>query len=136
MYSKSKFPYLHSIMYLLIPRGAIKGITSEVRFTFHNVSINSHIRPTWKISRKQYLHSIMYLLIRTRPYKCIVRHFYLHSIMYLLILVSLDVESLKFLFTFHNVSINSFCPAATVTTLLYLHSIMYLLIPVLHNSNH
>ena len=57
----------------------------------------------------------------------------LHSIMYLLILqgyVQAAVESV--VFTFHNVSINSYQPYLLILARRYhLHSIMYLLIPVL-----
>ena len=54
--------HLHSIMYLLILKLCIKAFNDSVTFTFHNVSINSHIAPE-EIHTLHHLHSIMYLLI-------------------------------------------------------------------------
>ena len=115
-------------MYLLILFSVKKEILIP-EFTFHNVSINSVRKRLRKITNF-YLHSIMYLLIRTRLKRQIILLTNLHSIMYLLIRRKgrntskslLDLHSIMyllilptvrksalyfFLFTFHNVSINS-----------------------------
>ena len=97
---------LHSIMYLLILISMLISGIHLIKFTFHNVSINSF---------SQSLTS--------------VRNLNLHSIMYLLILNQLDILLHHSSFTFHNVSINSapsFTPFAQSVS--NLHSIMYLLI--------
>ena len=115
-------------MYLLIPNNDSSGALSVI-FTFHNVSINS-IRTLLKIWIKKvftfhnvsinssaeevqeavdyHLHSIMYLLILEASVHFVTPDFNLHSIMYLLIhLYALFLFCFFFLFTFHNVSINS-----------------------------
>ena len=58
--------------------------SEEVQFTFHNVSINSRVTPSFCYVALD-LHSTMFLLILEQTYK----------------------NDLKKLFTFHNVSINS-----------------------------
>ena len=54
--------YLHSIMYLLIPRDIVITDQLQTPFTFHNVSINSEQNQQLFAAQLD-LHSIMYLLI-------------------------------------------------------------------------
>ena len=80
-------------------------------FTFHNVSINSKKHLTEQLDSQRNLHSIMYLLIRVLIWYDGKLQDYLHSIMYLLILnVCGSILNWSYIFTFHNVSINSFPP--------------------------
>ena len=96
---------LHSIMYLLI------------------------LIPPFQCPNRSNLHSIMYLLIPAKTADQQGSRMYLHSIMYLLILNSAkDAGLSKYLFTFHNVSINSNTDYNLDDYNLNLHSIMYLLI--------
>ena len=63
--------YLHSIMYLLILKLALKKEIRQSEFTFHNVSINS--RSSQLFPRENFnLHSIMYLLIPSSNYHYII----------------------------------------------------------------
>ena len=55
-----------------------------LKFTFHNVSINSQYNPLFT-DYQDNLHSIMYLLIRKSRYVHETDYPHLHSIMYLLI---------------------------------------------------
>ena len=95
----------------------------------------------------------MYLLIQKSPQRCSLRIQYLHSTMYLLILARIIAICNQKGFTFHYVSINSFCSwyyvhFSIIFTFHYvsinsnsgtfcgcgfvhLHSTMYLLIPVI-----
>ena len=98
--------YLHSIMYLLILDVDPVICAASILFTFHNVSINSK-RIYINDFQKYYLHSIMYLLIRAKNQRSIQPKNYLHSIMYLLIRTLHRIQQHRYLFTFHNVSINS-----------------------------
>ena len=74
----------------------------------------------------------MYLLIRLAAKIGNMLRSNLHSIMYLLIQPPAGMCLLPLVvFTFHNVSINSFMSLQFSQTFSHLHSIMYLLIPVL-----
>ncbi len=121
-------------------------------FTFHYVSIKTHLR-LYLLFHQNYLHSTMYLL---KPKESeISPHFaiYLHSTMYLLKLPPLSVpvsytvsftfhyvsiktlkqfrtSFLAHLFTFHYVSIKTMLKLNLLEVLEYLHSTMYLLKPV------
>ena len=53
------------------------------------------------------LHSTMFLLIQMEPWRLTYRECNLHSTMFLLILVLIPCLISLFVFTFHNVSINS-----------------------------
>ena len=76
------------------------------------------------------LHSIMYLLIPGGAEASVIWQTNLHSIMYLLILGCFcSNRECVWVFTFHNVSINSEIGNDTSSYNLNLHSIMYLLIP-------
>ena len=88
---------LHSIMYLLIPAQTVVESRGYKLFTFHNVSINSHL---------QFLKFPL--------------HAYLHSIMYLLIPVQSPTFAAAGLFTFHNVSINSRPPTTIISSIGFL----------------
>ena len=54
--------HLHSIMYLLIQASLTNSNSIPLKFTFHNVSINSS-NGMGEQTCQRYLHSIMYLLI-------------------------------------------------------------------------
>ena len=101
----------------------------EVKFTFHNVSINSTVEE-YKKKHKLNLHSTMFLLIPLLDTLQLNQNLYLHSTMFLLIPIdSISLSSIVFLFTFHNVSINSNTHVIKKDTVPYLHSTMFLLIP-------
>ena len=97
--------YLHSTMFLLIRSGQKIKIALST-FTFHNVSINSSYAEIICFCRF-YLHSTMFLLIRLIWIFLNCFHNYLHSTMFLLIQAVASLATVSFLFTFHNVSINS-----------------------------
>ena len=100
-----KFCNLHSIMYLLILKSCFT-ICMPIKFTFHNVSINSHPFCRTK-SCVPHLHSIMYLLIlKIFRRQCEIKKFTFHNVS--INSISRNVYILPELsFTFHNVSINS-----------------------------
>ena len=56
---------LHSTMFLLIPCHIYLSLIREGLFTFHNVSINSALRPNCSAAMRD-LHSTMFLLILKR----------------------------------------------------------------------
>ena len=96
---------LHSTMFLLILIAEAVLIVLII-FTFHNVSINSHIRYNYSVNEYN-LHSTMFLLI--------------------LGLLSFDKGN-PVVFTFHNVSINSIQQFQQFRQQFHLHSTMFLLI--------
>ena len=101
------------------------------------------------------LHSTMFLLIQMEPWRLTYRECNLHSTMFLLILVLIPCLISLFVFTFHNVSINSMVCLIEIAAErrftfhnvsinsaywhtpkylpVYLHSTMFLLIPVTHD---
>ena len=120
--------HLHSTMFLLIPP-VTPSKTRMNKFTFHNVSINSILAASCRGWQK-YLHSTMFLLIPYEKVKVKQNDLYLHSTMFLLILYTDGACSGNpGIFTFHNVSINSFSGVINaLKSLWYLHSTMFLLI--------
>ena len=112
------FLNLHSIMYLLILHLDSWYVQILYSFTFHNVSINSHFKQSYLVLLF-HLHSIMYLLIRTFPIAT-SKYPYLHSIMYLLIRIQIMSRIFLFVFTFHNVSINSRPPTTIISSIGFL----------------
>ena len=115
---------LHSTMYLLNREGNI-GETKYYSFTFHNVSIKSNI--LWRDAKLfTTLHSTMYLLNQKKTYALGSYEETLHSTMYLLNReVPLILFYLRDRFTFHNVSIKSYCTARrrTVSVFFTFHNV-------------
>ena len=106
--------YLHSTMFLLIPIDQPLSAFSFLKFTFHNVSINTRLttRSTaWLLN----LHSTMFLLILLQDSRVRWQVLYLHSTMFLLIQhVENGRRNTVNEFTFHNVSINTCEPGIGV----------------------
>ena len=113
-----KFCNLHSIMYLLILKSCFT-ICMPIKFTFHNVSINSHPFCRTK-SCVPHLHSIMYLLIlKIFRRQCEIKKFTFHNVS--INSISRNVYILPELsFTFHNVSINSRPPTTIISSIVFL----------------
>ena len=124
---------LHSTMFLLILEGCVDKDTEFFKFTFHNVSINSKSNlPALPV--ETYLHSTMFLLIPIIFCYTVTDLNHLHSTMFLLILRSWQRLMIRFIFTFHNVSINSEYFTDKKFKYSHLHSTMFLLIRVLRNT--
>ena len=119
-------------MFLLILVSLLWTMWKTVNFTFHNVSINTK-NSRWCIVYHQTLHSTMFLLIRRRkPIPPYAQHT-LHSTMFLLIQYSpLPICGCEYIFTFHNVSINTNCEHDAIGNKAALHSTMFLLIRTLN----
>ena len=100
--------HLHSIMYLLIRPSILFFQIFVPLFTFHNVSINSHLSVYYfKLFNVFTFHNVS---INSQSFNVIqAEHNHLHSIMYLLIRVFTLHRHNSAEFTFHNVSINSLC---------------------------
>ena len=76
--------YLHSTMFLLIQEtGMIQGV-EFMKFTFHNVSINTPVR-LFNRYVLPHLHSTMFLLIQHPDVGILIDFEHLHSTMFLLI---------------------------------------------------
>ena len=138
-------------MFLLILTKKEKNVVNFCVFTFHNVSINTF--PGSVCCRcLSPLHSIMFLLIQKLSRLYPELHEPLHSIMFLLIpqeqvcrvcsmnlftfhnvsintFCGTDNDAYRQIFTFHNVSINTYFSGGSAVLKYPLHSIMFLLIP-------
>ena len=79
--------YLHSIMYLLIPGDYGASSATGDKFTFHNVSINSHSLDSKIGCRTIFTFHNVSINSHRLSHEKIAWIFYLHSIMYLLILL-------------------------------------------------
>ena len=100
---------LHSTMFLLIRNRRVPQ-RHGIRFTFHNVSINS-IDSHYTVDIQSYLHSTMFLLILCCHALQLIVLLHLHSTMFLLILLKTNFA---------------------ISCRIYLHSTMFLLIRVFH----
>ena len=96
---------LHSIMYLLIRFNHVR-LKVMIKFTFHNVSINSYLgKHAAGVAVVFTFHNVS--INSKSGFKSAISDLNLHSIMYLLILKPYFCIHYKEVFTFHNVSINS-----------------------------
>ena len=116
-------------MFLLIHSDSVKKRTVSIKFTFHNVSINTNLLLlSWK--ECIHLHSTIFLLIPPSKIHHPFTPLYLHSTMFLLIqlpfsflsIPASDLHSTMFLLIRQQ-------PTPKQTPRKHLHSTMFLLIP-------